>query len=105
MAQDLTREDRQEIGRDIRKTEYGWPLGMPTCDALGDGLWEGVSGAWSRRLAKLHMQDRPALGLESVRQAADADGVEGFDLSTHACAVPEAVWPFGCLSKLRLMKG
>ncbi len=36
----LTREDRQEIGKDIRKTEYGWPLGMPTCDALGDGLWE-----------------------------------------------------------------
>ena len=20
--------------------EYGWPLGLPTCDALGQGLWE-----------------------------------------------------------------
>jgi phage-related protein len=36
----LTKDDRQEIGKDIRKTEYGWPLGMPTCDSLGDGLWE-----------------------------------------------------------------
>ena len=26
----LPKDDRQEIGRDIRKTEYGWPLGMPT---------------------------------------------------------------------------
>jgi phage-related protein len=36
----LSKEDRQEIGRDIRKTEYGWPIGMPTCDSLGAGLWE-----------------------------------------------------------------
>jgi phage-related protein len=36
----LSKEDRQEIGRDIRKTEYGWPIGMPTCDSLGTGLWE-----------------------------------------------------------------
>jgi phage-related protein len=36
----LSREERQAIGRDIRKTEYGWPLGMPTCDSLGNGLWE-----------------------------------------------------------------
>ncbi len=36
----LSKEDRQGIGRDIRKTEYGWPIGMPTCDSLGAGLWE-----------------------------------------------------------------
>ncbi len=36
----LSREDRRAIGKYIRKTEYGWPLGMPTCDSLGDGLWE-----------------------------------------------------------------
>jgi phage-related protein len=36
----LTKDDRQEIGKDIRKAEYGWPLGMPACDFLGDGLWE-----------------------------------------------------------------
>ena len=36
----LPKEDRQEIAKDIRTAEYGWPLGMPTCDSLGDGLWE-----------------------------------------------------------------
>ncbi len=36
----LPKEDRQEIAKDIRTTEYGWPIGMPTCDSLGDGLWE-----------------------------------------------------------------
>jgi len=36
----LSVAERQAIGKDIRKVEYGWPLGMPTCDALGQGLWE-----------------------------------------------------------------
>lgn len=36
----LSLVDRQAIGRDIRKVEYGWPIGMPTCDAIGQGLWE-----------------------------------------------------------------
>ena len=28
------------IGYDIETVEFGWPLGMPTCRPLGDGLWE-----------------------------------------------------------------
>ena len=36
----LSLAERQVIGKDVRKMEYGWPLGMPTCDALGQGLWE-----------------------------------------------------------------
>jgi phage-related protein len=36
----LSLVDRQTIGRDVRKVEYGWPIGMPTCDAIGQGLWE-----------------------------------------------------------------
>ena len=36
----LSKDERQAIAKDIRKAEYGWPLGMPTCDALGGGLWE-----------------------------------------------------------------
>ena len=33
-------EDRREIGKDIATVEYGWPLGMPVCRPLGQGLWE-----------------------------------------------------------------
>lgn len=36
----LPKEERQDIARDVRKVEYGWPIGMPTCDSLGGGLWE-----------------------------------------------------------------
>jgi phage-related protein len=36
----LPKEERQAIAVDVRKTEYGWPLGMPTCKSLGDGLYE-----------------------------------------------------------------
>jgi phage-related protein len=33
-------EDRKPIGRDIQKVEFGWPLGMPYCRSLGNGLRE-----------------------------------------------------------------
>jgi len=36
----LPKSDRQEIAKDIRKAEYGWPIGMPTCDSIEAGLWE-----------------------------------------------------------------
>ena len=37
---DLPPEDRKRIGRDIQKVEFGWPIGMPYCRSLGNGLWE-----------------------------------------------------------------
>lgn len=37
---DLTKEERRQIGNDIRTVEYGWPIGMPVCRPLGDGLYE-----------------------------------------------------------------
>lgn len=48
----LPSTERQSIGRDVRKAEYGWPLGMPTCDALGDGLWE-VRTSLENRIARV----------------------------------------------------
>lgn len=34
------REDRRLIGEDIKTVEFGWPIGMPTCRPMGDGLHE-----------------------------------------------------------------
>lgn len=31
---------QKSVGRDVQKVEFGWPLGMPYCRSLGDGLWE-----------------------------------------------------------------
>lgn len=36
----LNPADRKIVGDDIRLLEFGWPLGMPLCRALGFGLWE-----------------------------------------------------------------
>lgn len=36
----LSKRDKRLIGVDIMTVEYGWPIGMPTCRALGKGLWE-----------------------------------------------------------------
>ena len=33
-------DDRKAIGADIQTVEFGWPIGMPLCKSLGDGLWE-----------------------------------------------------------------
>jgi phage-related protein len=36
----LSRDDRRRIGEDIKTVEFGWPIGMPVCRALGKGLYE-----------------------------------------------------------------
>lgn len=33
-------EDRRKINNDIRTVEYGWPIGMPVCRPLGNGISE-----------------------------------------------------------------
>lgn len=47
----LTKDERKKIGEDIGTAEYGWPIGMPTCRKLGDGLNEirtEVADKWAR---------------------------------------------------------
>ena len=36
----LPAADRKIIGGDIATVEWGWPIGMPVCRPLGDGLYE-----------------------------------------------------------------
>ena len=33
-------QDRRLVGEDIKTVEFGWPVGMPTCRPMGDGLHE-----------------------------------------------------------------
>jgi phage-related protein len=37
---ELTRDDRRAVGFDIQTVEFGWPIGMPVCKPLGNGLYE-----------------------------------------------------------------
>ena len=49
----MPKEDRQQIGVDLKTVEYGWPIGMPTCRALGEGLWEVLHEAARQRSSGL----------------------------------------------------
>ena len=45
--------DRHQLGRDIGVVEFGWPIGMPVCRSLGDGLWEIRSDLSGSRIARV----------------------------------------------------
>ena len=49
----LPADDRRRLGHDLALVQYGWPVGMPLCRALGDGLWEVRSNLPSRRVARV----------------------------------------------------
>jgi phage-related protein len=49
----LDQEDRRLIGYDIATAEFGWPVGMPLCRSLGNGLWEIRSSISSGRIARV----------------------------------------------------
>lgn len=50
---DLPDEDRRVVGEEIATVEFGWPIGMPLCRSIGDGLWEVRSSLPSRREARV----------------------------------------------------
>ena len=49
---ELLPEERREIGQDAT-VEYGWPVGMPVCRPLGQGLWEVRSTLSGNRIARV----------------------------------------------------
>lgn len=36
----LDASERHEIGRDLLRGQWQWPVGMPLCRPMGGGLWE-----------------------------------------------------------------
>jgi phage-related protein len=46
-------EDRKRIGEDIKTVEFGWPVGMPACRPLGDGIYEVRTNLAQNRVARV----------------------------------------------------
>ena len=46
-------DDRKRIGEDIKTVEFGWPIGMPVCKSLGDGLYEVRTSLAQHRIARV----------------------------------------------------
>lgn len=49
----LPQEGRKRIGEDIKTVEFGWPVGMPACRPLRDGIYEVRSTLTQNRIARV----------------------------------------------------
>lgn len=49
----LADEERAIIGQDLMRVQFRWPVGMPLCRPLGDGLWEVRSDCPGNRIARI----------------------------------------------------
>ncbi len=45
--------ERRLIGYDIATAEFAWPVGMPLCRSLGNGLWEIRSSIGNGRVSRV----------------------------------------------------
>lgn len=50
---ELPKADRRVIGLGLKDLEFGWPVGMPLCRAMGRGLFELRVALPSRRIARV----------------------------------------------------
>jgi phage-related protein len=49
----LERADRLAIGADLQRVQYRWPVGMPLCRAMRDGLWEVRTSLPSKTISRV----------------------------------------------------
>ena len=50
---ELPEDDRREVGKDLMRAQWRWPVGMPLCRAMGDGLWEVRTPLPSNQIARI----------------------------------------------------
>jgi phage-related protein len=50
---ELPKADRRIVGAGLKDLEFGWPIGMPLCRALGGGVFELRVSLRSRRIARV----------------------------------------------------
>ena len=49
----LATPDRRAVGQDLMRAQWRWPVGMPLCRAMGQGLWEIRIDLPSQRIARV----------------------------------------------------
>ena len=50
---ELPETERQAIGKDLLRAQWRWPVGMPLCRPLGNGLWEVRTDLPTKRTARV----------------------------------------------------
>jgi antitoxin HicB len=71
----LDDEDRRTIGRDLMRAQFRWPVGMPRCRSLSDGLWELRCNLGSNRITRLFFcfSEERLIALPRTRQKVAED--------------------------------
>jgi phage-related protein len=75
----LPLEDRHIVGYDLMRVQWRWPVGMPLCRSMGNGLWEVrtdlPNGTTARVLICPHGQKLVALHgfIKKTRKTPDED--------------------------------
>ena len=49
----LDEAECRAIGRDLMRAQWRWPVGMPLCRPLGNGLWEIRTALPTKRTARV----------------------------------------------------
>ena len=49
----LDEAERQGIGKDLLRAQWRWPVGMPLCRPMGNGLWEVRTDLPTKRTARV----------------------------------------------------
>ena len=49
----LDEPDRHAVGMDLMRAQWRWPVGMPLCRPMGQGLWEVRTTLLSNRIARV----------------------------------------------------
>ncbi len=49
----LPEAERHAIGKDLLRAQWRWPVGMPLCRPLGNGLWEVRTDLPTKRTARV----------------------------------------------------
>jgi phage-related protein len=49
----LPQQDRHTVGKDLMRVQFRWPVGMPLCRSMGEGLWEVRTRLPSERIARV----------------------------------------------------
>jgi phage-related protein len=52
---ELPEAERHAIGRDLLRAQWRWPIGMPLCRPMGNGLWEVRTDLPTKRAARVFL--------------------------------------------------
>jgi phage-related protein len=79
----LDKDDRQTIGLDLMRVQFGWPIGMPLVRSLGSGLWEVRSTLPSHKIARLILcfHDKTLIVLHGFIKKTQKTPTEDLDLA------------------------